>query len=476
MTRLDLLPIRRVLAPNAGIYTLEGHEHLDRRERSDVRDRSGTRHPRASGGRCGGGRIGRRGARYARSSGPRAGRDPVRTARRTRPCTRSDSPARPALSAGQRVRAGGLDLATVSHARPHVRPRGLLRARSGALFTGDTVLGRGTSFIDPPDGDLVQYLRSLRRLLDLDPRSIYPGHGPAVLHARDKLVEYLAHRDEREAQVVSALAEGPRTIAEMVEVIYADHPDGGASTRRSLGAGAARASSPTRGEPNGRQGRRWTWTRLDAENVPAMRTPGQGEGRGIAIHAPLRCCSPRVGAARSRRTRRSGPGIGRALARRDRRRRAPRALGSRSPAWHPVRPGEMLLREGEIESTPAGHGSAESLGEIVQPRERGDRRCDPTRPSRRARMPAARAVARDRRGARSVPRRRARSGRALAPMRPRSSSRGHRRGHPARGRRGPSGGPRRRSSPSATHRCGRPRHPGRARPDGRSPVRRAHRG
>jgi glyoxylase-like metal-dependent hydrolase (beta-lactamase superfamily II) len=129
------------------------------------------------------------------------------------------------LSAGQRVRAGDLELITVhtpGHTSDHVA---FFEPGSGALFTGDAVLGRGTSFIDPPGGDLVQYLRSLRRLLDLDARSIYPGHGPAVLHAREKLTEYLAHRQEREAQVLSALADGPRTISEMVEEIYADQPE-----------------------------------------------------------------------------------------------------------------------------------------------------------------------------------------------------------------------------------------------------------
>jgi glyoxylase-like metal-dependent hydrolase (beta-lactamase superfamily II) len=128
------------------------------------------------------------------------------------------------LVAGQQVRAGDIALTTVptpGHTSDHVA---FFEPASGALFTGDTVLGRGTSFIDPPDGDLAQYLRSLRRLLDLDPRSIYPGHGPTVLQAREKLLEYLAHREEREAQVVAALADGPRTIAEMVEEIYADHP------------------------------------------------------------------------------------------------------------------------------------------------------------------------------------------------------------------------------------------------------------
>ncbi|HWL91364.1 MAG TPA: hypothetical protein VNP90_08360, partial [Actinomycetota bacterium] len=71
---------------------------------------------------------------------------------------------------------------------------------------------------------LAQYLRSLTRMRDLDPRTIYPGHGPVVLRARETILEYLAHREAREAQVLAALDDGPRTITEMVEVIYADHP------------------------------------------------------------------------------------------------------------------------------------------------------------------------------------------------------------------------------------------------------------
>jgi glyoxylase-like metal-dependent hydrolase (beta-lactamase superfamily II) len=128
------------------------------------------------------------------------------------------------LRAGQRVRAGGLDLTAVhtpGHTSDHIA---FFESGSGVLFTGDAVVGRGTSFIDPPDGDLVQYLRSLKRMVELEPRIIYPGHGPVVLRAREKLLEYLAHRDQRETQVLAALADGPRTIAEMVEVIYADHP------------------------------------------------------------------------------------------------------------------------------------------------------------------------------------------------------------------------------------------------------------
>jgi glyoxylase-like metal-dependent hydrolase (beta-lactamase superfamily II) len=128
------------------------------------------------------------------------------------------------LRTGQRVRAGALDLTAIhtpGHTSDHVV---FFEPSSGALFSGDAVLGRGTTFIDPPDGDLVQYLRSLKRMEELRPRTIYPGHGPVVLRAQEKILEYLSHREEREKEVLVALAEGPRTIAEMVEVIYADQP------------------------------------------------------------------------------------------------------------------------------------------------------------------------------------------------------------------------------------------------------------
>ena len=99
-----------------------------------------------------------------------------------------------------------------------------LEPESRALFTGDTVLGRGTSFIDPPEGDVAAYLRSLRRLRDLDAAVIYPGHGPAVFRVREKLDEYLHHRVERERQVLSALGDDARTAEELVPVIYAGYP------------------------------------------------------------------------------------------------------------------------------------------------------------------------------------------------------------------------------------------------------------
>jgi glyoxylase-like metal-dependent hydrolase (beta-lactamase superfamily II) len=93
-----------------------------------------------------------------------------------------------------------------------------------ALFTGDAVLGRGTSFIDPPDGDLAQYLRSLVRMQELEPRTLYPGHGPIVFHAADKLREYVEHRALREEQILGCLERHPATIMGIVRTVYAEYP------------------------------------------------------------------------------------------------------------------------------------------------------------------------------------------------------------------------------------------------------------
>jgi glyoxylase-like metal-dependent hydrolase (beta-lactamase superfamily II) len=127
------------------------------------------------------------------------------------------------LHDGQVVRAPGVAITAVptpGHTPDHVAFLG----EGGALFTGDAVLGRGTSVIDPPEGDLAQYLRSLRRMRELGPRVIYPGHGPVALHALAKLDEYLDHRAMREEQVLAGLAEGPRTPEELVPSIYGEYP------------------------------------------------------------------------------------------------------------------------------------------------------------------------------------------------------------------------------------------------------------
>jgi glyoxylase-like metal-dependent hydrolase (beta-lactamase superfamily II) len=128
------------------------------------------------------------------------------------------------LSDGDRFSVPGATLEVVhtpGHSADHVV---FFDPEVRALFTGDAVVGRGTSFIDPPDGDLAKYLDSLQRMLDLDPRVIYPGHGPVVTDAVAKLREYVAHRAEREEQILAGLAAGDRTVADLVARIYTAYP------------------------------------------------------------------------------------------------------------------------------------------------------------------------------------------------------------------------------------------------------------
>jgi ribonuclease/clavin/mitogillin len=109
---------------------------------------------------------------------------------------------------------------TPGHARDHLC---FYLEEERALFTGDVVLGAGTTVI-PDDGDLGDYLASLERLRGLDIDVIYPAHGPAIRDPHRKIEEYLAHRRLREEQILAGLREGAARVAELVERIYTDVP------------------------------------------------------------------------------------------------------------------------------------------------------------------------------------------------------------------------------------------------------------
>jgi glyoxylase-like metal-dependent hydrolase (beta-lactamase superfamily II) len=93
-----------------------------------------------------------------------------------------------------------------------------------AVLTGDTILGRGTTVVAYPDGDLADYLASLRRLAALGEATVLPGHGPELAAAGVAAEAYLAHRAERLRQVRAAREQlGPSGSArDIVEVVYAD--------------------------------------------------------------------------------------------------------------------------------------------------------------------------------------------------------------------------------------------------------------
>jgi glyoxylase-like metal-dependent hydrolase (beta-lactamase superfamily II) len=123
---------------------------------------------------------------------------------------------------GDRVIAGDAVLEVIDapgHARDHLV---FSLPLERALFTGDVVIGRGTVVIAPPNGDMRAYQATLARLLREhgDDKTIYGGHGPAIDAPRAKLEEYIAHRELREREIVTALGTGERTIPELVATIY----------------------------------------------------------------------------------------------------------------------------------------------------------------------------------------------------------------------------------------------------------------
>ena len=93
---------------------------------------------------------------------------------------------------------------------------------AGALFSGDHVMGWSTSVISPPEGRVTDYLDSLRLLLARDETVYYPTHGPPITSPHEHVRALLEHRLERERQIVALLGDGPRTVAELVAIMYAD--------------------------------------------------------------------------------------------------------------------------------------------------------------------------------------------------------------------------------------------------------------
>jgi glyoxylase-like metal-dependent hydrolase (beta-lactamase superfamily II) len=129
------------------------------------------------------------------------------------------------LGPGDVLTAAGCEVAVVAtpgHTRDSVC---LLLPADGALLTGDTVLGRGTTVI-AQDGSLADYLGSLDRLRALADEArlqvLLPGHGPLLADPAAALDFYIAHRRERLAEVTAALEAGDRTVGEIVARVYAD--------------------------------------------------------------------------------------------------------------------------------------------------------------------------------------------------------------------------------------------------------------
>ncbi len=112
-------------------------------------------------------------------------------------------------------------LPTPGHAADH---RCLLLG--AVCFSGDLVLGHGSSYVPPDGGSLASYLSSLRTLRERAPALLCPGHGPYVDDPAAKITEYIEHRLERERNLLAALASGERSRDQLLDRVWDDVPPG----------------------------------------------------------------------------------------------------------------------------------------------------------------------------------------------------------------------------------------------------------
>ncbi|KAL4715149.1 hypothetical protein ACJJTC_012196 [Scirpophaga incertulas] len=128
------------------------------------------------------------------------------------------------LSDGQELKVEGATVKvhhTPGHTTDHII---LTMAEENVLFSGDCILGEGTAVFE----DLHSYMRSLHKILELKPETVYPGHGNIVKDPIEKIEYYIAHRNQREAQILDVLKENcEKQLTEMdiVKFIYTDTPE-----------------------------------------------------------------------------------------------------------------------------------------------------------------------------------------------------------------------------------------------------------
>jgi glyoxylase-like metal-dependent hydrolase (beta-lactamase superfamily II) len=124
------------------------------------------------------------------------------------------------LADGERLSGDGWTLtavATPGHTSNHLC---YALEETGALFTGDHVMGWSTSVVSPPDGDMTAYMASLQKLHERDDRIYYPAHGPAVTKPRQLVRGMIGHRRQREAQILRQIEGGTNRIPDMVPQMY----------------------------------------------------------------------------------------------------------------------------------------------------------------------------------------------------------------------------------------------------------------
>jgi glyoxylase-like metal-dependent hydrolase (beta-lactamase superfamily II) len=117
--------------------------------------------------------------------------------------------------------AGLRVIATPGHAADHV----CFMTADGVCFSGDLVLGEGSTFVPPDGGSLASYMESLRLLQSEPIELICPGHGPWIADPAAKLAEYVEHREMRERRLIAALERGERSREALLAEVWDDVPD-----------------------------------------------------------------------------------------------------------------------------------------------------------------------------------------------------------------------------------------------------------
>lgn len=155
------------------------------------------------------------------------------------------------LQDGETIQAAGVTirvLATPGHTSDSVCFHLPDDGPRGSVLTGDTILGRGTTMLDYPDGKLVDYLWSLDLLEALGPATVLPAHGPVLPSLAAITRAYREHRHDRLAQIRAALARigGDATVEAVADAVYADVES---SVRRAAEMSVAAQLDYLRGQP-----------------------------------------------------------------------------------------------------------------------------------------------------------------------------------------------------------------------------------
>ena len=122
---------------------------------------------------------------------------------------------------GQKITGPGWSfeaILTPGHASNHVC---YALEEEHAIFSGDHIMGWSTTIVSPPDGNMGDYYASLDKIDARGFTTLWPTHGPPVTEVAPFISAYRAHRKAREAQIINALKDGPKTVMDMVPVLYA---------------------------------------------------------------------------------------------------------------------------------------------------------------------------------------------------------------------------------------------------------------